>query len=196
MFTLDGVSVPSAIRDVAALLQRLPGMGEKTALRYALALAGADYTSALGDALQAMSFVVRPCSTCGALTDDDCAFCARATGIVCVVHRYQDLLAIERAAPNKMRYFVLGKLLAPLEGIDASDLPLPALRSQVAAAEEMVLALPPSVEGEATALLLCRELPGLAVTRLARGLPHGSNLEFADAITLRGALDERARVAT
>lgn len=195
MISLEGVPIPEAIHDVAKRLQKIPGVGEKTALRYAIFLAGQGETADLAEALEVMSLAVRPCPTCRALADGaGCLYCARTATIVCVVHRYQDLLAVERAAPAKMRFFVLDALLSPLDGIQADDLPLEALRAQVDGAEEVVLALPPSTEGEATALYLGRELAPMVVTKLARGLPHGGNLEFADAITLRGAFDERAGV--
>lgn len=195
VITLEGVPIPQAIHDVARRLQKIPGVGEKTALRYAIFLAGHGDLPGLAEALEVVALTVRPCATCNALADaGGCPYCERAAPIVCVVHRYQDLLAVERAAPAKMRYFVLDALLSPLDGIQAEDLPLDALRSQVDGAEEVVLALPPSTEGEATALFLGRELAAVNVTRLARGLPHGGNVEFADAITLRGAFDERARV--
>lgn len=195
MISLEGVPIPEAIHDVARRLQKIPGVGEKTALRYAIFLAGQGETADLAEALEVMSLSVRPCPTCRALADGaGCLYCARTAPIVCVVHRYQDLLAVERATPAKMRFFVLDALLSPLDGIQAEDLPLDALRAQVDGAEEVVLALPPSTEGEATALYLGRELAPMVVTKLARGLPHGGNLEFADAITLRGAFDERAGV--
>lgn len=195
MITLEGVPIPEAIHAVAKRLQKIPGVGEKNALRHAIFLAAHPDTADLAEAMEVMRLAVRPCPTCRALADDaGCPYCARAAPIVCVVHRYQDLLAVERAAPAKMRFFVLDALLSPLDGIQAEDLPLEALRAQVADAEEVVLALPPTTEGEATALYLSRELATLTVTRPARGLPHGGVLEFADAITLRGAFDERARV--
>lgn len=188
------VPLPKPIEELAALLKRLPGVGEKTAVKYALFLASDPRGAELGETLTGMPLVVRPCSACRALTDiTGCPYCARTSSIVCVVHRYVDLLAIERAAGSlKMRFFVLGRLLSPLDGIHAEDLPIAALQAHVAGSEEVVLALPPSVDGEATAMLVRREIHHPKVTHLARGLPHGGDLEYADQVTLRGAFDERA----
>ena len=184
--------IPRSVQSVAALLQKLPGVGEKIALRYAFALAGADYTTPLSEALAALPFAVQPCDACNALIEGDCPFCARTSDTICVVHRFVDLLAIEKAANAlRMRYFVLDKLLAPLEGIDEQDMPIAKLRAHVATAREIVLALPASVDGEATAMLLARHFEGLRVTQLARGLPHGGNLEHADPVTVRNAFDKR-----
>jgi len=194
---MDPVPLPRPIQDVAALLQRLPGVGEKTALRYALFLASYPDVMTLGEALGSLPLAVRPCGTCHALTDGECPYCARTSAVVCVVHQFVDLLAVERAAASlKMRFFVLGKLVSPLDGISEDDLPMDDLRAMAETAEEIVLALPPSVEGEATSLLVTRALNHRRVTQLARGLPHGGNLEFADAITLRGAFDKRAPTGT
>jgi recombination protein RecR len=118
---------------------------------------------------------------------------------LCIVARVQDLLAIERSGSMRGRYFVLGRLLSPLEGIDAEDLPLDALRSRIRAPEspvsEVLIATPPSVDGEATALFLARELSaaGLSVSRIASGVPHGGDLEFADQVTLGRAIEGRKR---
>lgn len=188
-------SIPKPVEDVADLLRRLPGVGEKTALRYALALASDTNAMLLGEALMELPLKVRACPCCSALTDGMCPFCERTSGIVCVVHRFVDLLAVERAHLG-CRYFVLGKLIAPLEGVDMQDLPLNALRAQCEDAREVVLALPADVNGEATAMCLATVLrsEGRTVSRLARGLSHGHAVEFADAVTMRGAFDERARV--
>jgi recombination protein RecR len=111
---------------------------------------------------------------------------------LCVVARVHDLLAIERAGVMRGRYFVLGKLLAPLEGVGPEDLPLARLVDRIRndRVKEVIVATPPSVDGEATALLLRRELAALVttMTRIASGVPHGGDLEFADPITMGRAL--------
>jgi recombination protein RecR len=118
--------------------------------------------------------------------------------LLCIVARVQDLIAVERSGAMRGRYFVLGKLLSPLDGIGPDELPLPALMARITADDvsEVILATPPSVDGEATALLLARELSGrnLRLTRIASGIPHGGDLEFADQITLGRALDGRREV--
>lgn len=187
--------IPERLRRVAKLLQTIPGVGEKTALRYALHLVTSPNTLLLGEAITELPLAVRPCETCRALVEGDaCPFCARTSTVLCVVHRFVDLLAVERAVGG-MRYFVLGKLLSPLDGVDQSDLPLDELRALTRGATEVVLALPNSVDGEATALFLARSLEGANVSRPARGLPHGGDLEFADQVTMQGAFKSRARVA-
>jgi recombination protein RecR len=128
----------------------------------------------------------------------ECKICSdprRDAQLLCVVAKLQDLLAIESSGAMRGRYFVLGRLLSPLDGIGPSELPLDRLRAHVRSHQvrEVILATPPSVDGEATALLLSRELSALGVrtSRIASGIPHGGDLEFADRITLGRAIDGR-----
>jgi recombination protein RecR len=187
------------------LLARLPGVGEKTAQRFALYLAtdSSGTANELGAELSEFAAHVRPCERCGNLADVQdgravCTICSdrrRDPQLICIVHRVQDLLAIERSGAMRGRYFVLGRLLSPLDGVGPDELPLPALAARVRedSVKEVILATPPSVDGEATALLLARELAalGLKVTRIASGIPHGGELEFADQVTLGRAIDGR-----
>ncbi|HWA75980.1 MAG TPA: recombination mediator RecR [Polyangiaceae bacterium] len=197
--------LPDRLRRVMELLARLPGVGEKTAQRFALFLATdtAGTASELGVTLAEFTAHVRPCELCGNLADVEggralCTVCndrRRDPQLICIVHRVQDLLAIERSGAMRGRYFVLGRLLSPLDGIGPDELPLAALAERVRkdSVKEVILATPPSVDGEATALLLARELgaQGLRVTRIASGIPHGGELEFADQVTLGRAIDGR-----
>jgi recombination protein RecR len=199
--------MPERLGRAAQLLARLPGVGEKTAQRFALFLATADESVAreLGRALAELRDHVRPCSRCGniaesAAPDEEtlCAVCRdprRDDKLLCVVGRVQDLLAIERSGAMRGRYFVLGRLLSPLEGVGAEHLPLDALKERVRGDQvtEVLVATPPSVDGEATALLVARELLALGarVTRIASGVPHGGDLEFADQVTLGRAIEGR-----
>ncbi|MBK8253481.1 MAG: recombination protein RecR [Polyangiaceae bacterium] len=194
---------------VAQLLGRLPGVGEKTAMRFALFLATVDESTArdMGAEVGALRDYVRPCHLCGNIAESEapgepamCTVCSdtrRDSSLLCVVARVQDLLAIERSGAMRGRYFVLGKLLSPLEGISADDLPLGQLRAKIrdpeAPVKEILVATPPSVDGEATALLLARELTplGVRVTRIASGIPHGGDLEYADQVTLGRAIEGR-----
>ena len=127
-----------------------------------------------------------------------CADAKRDAAILCVVARVQDLLAIERAGIMRGRYFVLGVLLSPLEGIGPDELPIAKLVARIreGAIREVIVATPPSVDGEATALLLKRELVslGVSLTRIASGVPHGGDLEFADPITMGRALSGRQQL--
>ena len=202
--------LPDRIRRVAACFARLPGVGEKTALRFVMFLIAADPAIArvLGEELLALHDHVRPCSKCGHLAErrDDrellCSICAdgkRDSGVLCVVGKVQDLLAIERSGALRGRYMVLGKLLSPLEGVGASDLQMAQLRARIVSegVREVILATPLSVDGEATAMFLAQELAdlGVRVSRLASGVPHGGDLEYADQITIGRAIDGRRSVA-
>lgn len=203
--------LPRHARAVARLLERLPGVGERTAVRYVLHLLSAEpaLAQSLGKALEELHLRVRPCVRCGNLAEceptqteadappicDVCADTRRDASLLCVVARVQDLAAIERSGAMRGRYFVLGKLVSPLEGVGPDDLPLERLRARIAddGVKEIIVATPPSVDGEATALLLARELAPLGVTisRIASGVPHGSDLEFADQVTLGRAIAGR-----
>ncbi len=192
------------------LLSRLPGVGEKTAQRYALFLLTADdsLSRELGAEIAKLHDVLQPCERCGNIAEVEapeapvvCAICTdnkRDAHVICVVGRVHDLFAIERAGSMRGRYFVLGKLLSPLDGVGPEELPLEKLVRRVRAEKitEVIVATPPSVDGEATALLLKRELAPLGVTlsRIASGVPHGGDLEFADPITMGRALAGRQRL--
>ena len=196
--------IPKVAR-LVKLLSRLPGVGEKTAQRYALWLMTADAAVSrdLGQELLTLRDELGPCERCGNVAElkDGHAVCEvcsdgkRDAHLMCVVARVHDLLAIERAGSMRGRYFVLGRLLSPLEGIGPEDLPLGRLieRVRTDGVTEVIVATPPSVDGEATGLLLKRELAplGVQVTRIASGVPHGGDLEFADPITMGRALTGR-----
>lgn len=200
--------MPRPIEDLARRLQRLPGVGERTAQRYALALATmeADVASGLAAALMALPLRVGACEGCGALAERRagvavlCQVCGdtqRDGTLLCVVARQVDLMAIERTGAMRGRYFVLGRLLSPLDGVGLADLPLVALRAAVTAGvAEVLLALPGSVDGEATGLALGAMLAakGVRVTALARGVSHGADLEFADMVTMARAIQARGAV--
>ncbi len=200
------------IRRLVSLLSRLPGVGEKTAQRYVLHLLTADAQIAkdLGAELATLHEELRPCERCGNIAEvpkdaavvalegvacDICRDGKRDPRILCVVGRVHDLMAVERTGAMRGRYFVLGRLLSPLEGIGPEQLPVPRLVARIReeGVTEVIVATPPSVDGEATALLLKRELAplGVAMTRIASGVPHGGDLEYADPITMGRALAGR-----
>ncbi len=191
------------------LLGRLPGVGEKTAQRFALFLLteGAGLSSQLGEELLHLTERVRTCERCGNLAAvgpdggalcDVCLDSKRDGALLCVVSRVQDLIAIERSGVMRGRYFVLGRLLSPLDGVGPEALPIDALKTRVREEGilEVIIATPPSVDGEATALLVGRELQplGVSVTRIASGVPHGGELEYIDQVTLGRAIDGRRSV--
>jgi recombination protein RecR len=192
------------IRELADLLTRLPGVGRRTAIRLAFHLIGSpkDYAHKLGETIATIHERVHPCSVCGNLADaDPCPICTdhgRNRALICIVAGVPDLWAIENTAEYRGLYHVLHGLLSPLDGVGPDDLHLDGLRDRVAAGEvvEVIVATRPSVEGEATALLVRQTLEDLEVrvTRIASGVPHGGELEYADRMTLGRALSDRREI--
>ncbi|HEY0673719.1 MAG TPA: recombination mediator RecR [Longimicrobiales bacterium] len=188
------------IDDLTGELARLPGIGRKTAQRltYFLLKRPPEEMKRLARVLENVAERVHACSRCGNLTEEDpCALCAnprRDQSVVCVVEEASDIAAIERTGEYRGLYHVLGGRLSPLEGVGPDELNIKSLlnriREEVA---EVIVATNPSVEGEATALYLQRLIHplGIRVTRLARGLPVGGDLEYADGVTIAQALSGR-----
>lgn len=199
----------SAIDDLAGELAKLPGIGRKTALRltYHLLKQSPEQSRRLADALTTLAERVRPCERCFNLTEDTlCSICRdarRDPSLLCAVEEASDIGAIERAGEFRGFYHVLGGRLSPLDGIGPEDLTIDRLVERVAAGDvrEVILATNPSLEGEATALYVQRQLAaairdragtaGVTVTRIARGLPVGGDLEYADGVTIAQALAAR-----
>ncbi len=177
----------------------MPGIGERTALRLAFHLLKSPHNlTALAEALVDVKERVRTCSTCFAITEDDpCAICGgnRDAGTVCVVENSQDLMSLERSNAWHGVYHVLGGAISPLSGVGPSALRIAELLTRVEAGgiSEVVIATNFTVEGEATALYLTKLLKptGVKVTRLAHGIPLGSDIEFVDAATVQWALQGR-----
>lgn len=196
------------LRRLAALLARLPGIGEKSALRLALAIvrSDAEYARGLAEAIGEVHSMMRKCRVCCDLSPREvCSICAdptRDARLVCVVAQPQDRMAIERAGVFRGRYHVLHGVLDPLAGIGPAELDVAALlerlRSHVEGPpiEEVIVATSPNVEGDATAIYLARLLGplGVAVTRIASGVAVGGELEYADMSTLHRALDDRRKI--
>jgi recombination protein RecR len=182
-------------------LARLPGIGEKTAGRLAFHILRADreLAESLAEALIALKDQTRLCSICFGLTESDpCPICRdsqRVRDVLCVVEEPGDVMAIERAREFRGRYHVLHGTLAPLDGIGPDELKIQPLlvRLQDETVQEVILATNPTAEGEATALYLAKLLRpmGMRITRIARGLPVGSDLEYADVMTVGRALEGR-----
>ena len=193
----------SAIDDLATELSRLPGIGRKTALRltYHLLRQSPDQTRRLAEALLTLGERVRPCARCFNLTEEEfCSICRdprRDATTICVVEQASDIGAIERSGEFRGLYHVLGGRLSPLDGVSPDDLTVRALVHRVDASpepvREVIIATNPSLEGEATALYVQGQLApkGVAVSRIARGLPVGGDLEYADGVTIAQALTAR-----
>ena len=197
----------SAIDDLATELSKLPGIGRKTALRltYHLLKQSKEQSRRLAESLLRLSDKVRPCERCFNLTEDAlCSICRdprRDQSMLCVVEEPSDIGAIERAGEFRGVYHVLGGRLAPLDGVGPEDLSVGALVSRVSAGDvrEVIVATNPSLEGEATAVFIQRELSAapasgahaVHVTRIARGLPVGGDLEYADGASIAQALSAR-----
>ncbi len=189
------------IAELVSLLARLPGIGERTALRLAFHILSSDanYASQLGHSLASLHERIHRCEVCGNFgARSRCDICLdprRDPRLVCLVARVQDLIAIERSGNFRGRYHVLHALLAPLDGVGPDRLPVKQLLQRVAddQVEEIIVATPLSVDGEATSLYLAQVLKptGVRLTRIASGVPHGGDLEFTDQITLGRAFDGR-----
>lgn len=188
------------LKSVAALAARfatLPGVGQKTALRYAYAVI--DMTESQVDefcvALNDVKANVRLCSQCGNFTDSDvCELCrTRSPKKMCVVAYPKDIIAIEKSGAFDGVYHVLHGTLSPMNNRTPDDLNIKTLLSRLNGVEEVIVATNPDVEGEATAVYLARLIKplGIPVTRIAQGISMGSELEYADAVTLSQALHRR-----
>jgi recombination protein RecR len=202
----------AVIDDLTGEFSKLPGIGRKTALRltYFLLKRPPEEIRRLARALESVAEHVKPCTRCGNLTEaSPCAICAnprRDASMICVVEEPADIGAIERTGQFRGVYHVLGGRLSPLEGIGPDELNIGLLLKRIAASQngnaehehaavvrEIIVATNPSVEGEATALYLDKLIRpmGVRVTRLARGLPVGGDLEYADGVTIAEALAGR-----
>ena len=195
------MSQPEPLTRLVDQLQRLPGIGRKSAQRLAYHLLRHPRSEAdeLCDAIRDVKDRVTYCSVCNNVTDvDPCALCTgdgRDRGIICVVEEPQNVTAIEKTRGFKGTYHVLMGALSPLHGVGPDDLKIKGLLERVGAGsiEEVILATNPNVEGEATAIYLARLLKplGVRVSRIAMGVPVGSDLEYADEITVHKAMEGR-----
>jgi recombination protein RecR len=193
--------LPQPVQQLIDEFARLPGIGPKSASRltFYLLRAANEQAVSLAEALQDLKERTQFCSICFNITEDDpCLICGDETrdeGLLCVVEEPLDVLAIERSRAFNGRYHVLHGAISPVEGIGPEDLKVEELmqRAQREAFAEIILATNPTLEGESTALYLQRRLldSGAKLTRLARGLPVGGDLEYTDEITLGRALEGR-----
>ena len=197
------MSLPEPLVRLIEELQRLPGIGPKGAQRLAFHILKAPREQAerLADALRELKASVTYCSICNNITDvDPCAYCRgdeRDHHVICVVEEPQNVSAVEKSREFKGVYHVLMGALSPLQGIGPDDLKIKGLLARMQdGVTEVILATNPNVDGEATAIYLARLLKplGVRVTRIAMGVPVGSDLEYADEVTMHKALEGRREV--
>lgn len=198
-------AIPEPVTKLTEAFSRLPGVGPKTASRLTFYLLRApdDYSLSLAAALTNLKAQTRLCSNCYNITvDDPCAICAsreRGTDTIAVVEEPLDLMAVERTGIYRGKYHVLHGAISPVSGIGPDDLKIRELVARVEKGEarEVIIATNPGMEGDATAMYLQRELVGAGVklTRLARGLPTGGDLEYVDSVTLMRALEGRSELS-
>lgn len=185
---------------LVALFTKLPGVGQKTAQRYAYKIINMpeveveEFASAIKDAKQKIHY----CKTCGNYTDmDECEICkTRDKSIICVVKDPKDIAAFEKVKEYKGVYHVLHGTLSPLANIGPNDIKIKELIQRLDNVQEVIMATNPDVEGEATAMYIARLIKpmGIKVTRLASGVSIGSDIEYADEITLQRALKDRKNI--
>ena len=192
-------SLPDPLMRLVEQLQKLPGIGAKSAQRLAFHVLRTprEDVERLCDAMRDVKELVTYCSICNNITDaDPCVFCTSATRdrrLICVVEEAQNVSVIEKTREFRGIYHVLMGALSPLQGVGPDDLKIKGLLERLGEVEEVILATNPTVEGEATALYLARLLKplGVRVTRIAMGIPVGSDLEYADEVTMTRAMENR-----
>lgn len=185
-------------------LSKLPGVGEKSAQRLAFHILDQDESrvKALADSLITAKKELRHCSICGNLTDSDpCNICSdpgRNKNLICVVENPRDVLAMEKIREYSGTYHVLHGVISPLEGVSPEDINLMSLitRIQKTDCNEVIIATNPTIQGEATAMFISKLLKpaGIKVTRIAHGIPVGSDLEYADEVTLLKSFEGRREI--
>lgn len=194
-------ALPEAIASLIAGLNKLPGIGPRSAERIALHLVQAEAGSVkqLAETILNARERVKLCEICGSLTENSpCDICSdprRDSSLICVIERPVDIISIEKSGTFRGKYHVLGGKISPLDGVQPEDLRISALEKRLSTEpiKEIVIALGTDVEGDATSFYLAKRLtrPGLTISRIAHGLPAGSGLEFADELTLSRALEGR-----
>ncbi len=195
-------ALPSPLQQLINSLARLPGIGRKTATRLAFHLLNSsdEESKELSEAITRVKHEVRLCNNCFNFSELElCTICNdknRNAAVICVVEDSQNILMLEKTNEFRGLYHVLGGVISPLDGIGPEELRIKELLGRLENIDEIILALTPSTEGEATSIYLARLLKpqGVKVTRLARGIPLGSSLEFVDEVTLGKALQTRNEI--
>ena len=198
---MDFLHYPQPLADLISNLARLPGIGPKTAGRLAFYLLQQPQVAEdLAESIVAANRDIRKCSICSNFTAaDPCAICQdsrRDKSALCVVEHPRDVVSVEKTKEFKGYYHVLHGVLSPMDGIGPEQLTIGQLLKRLDGVQEVVMAMNPTVEGEATALYLARLLKplGIKITRIAHGLPVGGDLEYADEVTIARALEGRRQL--
>jgi recombination protein RecR len=197
--------LPDSITALISALNKLPGVGPRSAGRIALHLVQTDPAAVkqLAEAILLARERIQFCTTCGALTEKSpCPICAdsrRDASLVCIVERAVDILSIEKSGTFRGKFHVLGGKISPLDGVEPEDLRIAELEKRLVhePIKEIVVALSTDVEGDATSFYLAKRLArsGLKISRIAYGLPAGSGLEYVDELTLSRALEGRREMS-
>ena len=196
------ITLPKALDELVDALSRLPGIGRKTAMRLAFHILKSESNEAseLANSIMRVKNRIKLCTRCFNFTESElCYICqnpSRNSKIICIVEDPQNIPLIEKTNEYNGLYHVLGGIISPLDGIGPEHLRIKELLNRLKGVEEVIVALNPSTEGEATAIYLARLIKdmGVTITRLARGVPLGSSLEFVDELTLSKALQARDEI--
>lgn len=198
---MDLIYYPQPLADLIIAFSRLPGIGPKTAGRLAFyLLKNEEHAGLLAQTIVDALEGIKQCSVCGNYTDQDpCRICQgdrRDKSLLCVVEQPRDVIALEKTGEYKGLYHVLHGVLSPMDGVGPEQLNLTGLLNRLEGVSEIVLAVNPTVEGEATSLYISRLLKplGVKVSRIAHGLPVGGDLEYADEVTIARALEGRRQL--
>lgn len=196
---------PNSIKKLIDSYRKLPGVGEKTAERFALHTLNFEQADleAFSESLKNVNRRVKECQVCHNLTENgECYVCldeARDKKVICVVEEFKDVVALEKTGSFHGMYHVLGGLISPLDGINPDDININSLAKRINSKDikEIILALKPSIEGETTSLYILRVLAGLniIVSRIANGLPIGADFEYVDSLTLERAMEDRRKIS-
>lgn len=195
---------PETFQNIIDMLKLLPGVGEKTAERYAFSLMEMDdiKLEKFGELLCEMKKNITTCNNCGTLCESNkCLFCedeTRNKNIICVVENKKNVFILEKTGVFKTKYHVLGGLISPMEGVNPEDLSIEKLLNRIEKEniEELILALRPGIEGNTTALYIKKILKDkkIKVTQIAQGVPIGADMEYLDSLTLELALENRSEL--
>lgn len=196
---------PKTIKDLIACFKKLPGVGEKTAERYALTILNSDkeFNDLFAETVKNIKTKVKRCSICNNYAEEDiCAICkdkSRVKNLICVVEEPKNIILFEKIGTYNGSYHVLDGLISPLDGINPEDIKIESLIKRINDNEvkEVIIAVKPSIEGETTALYISKllENKNVKITKIAHGVPIGADMDYIDALTLELALENRTEIS-